>query len=118
MTAVSVMMLGFAGSATTTVALAMFPGDPALCLVLAASLGLVQGAGFAAVPELNRGTAQRAQANGALAQTGNIGNTLGPPVLLAVLGAGGYGAMLLVAAGVLAAGLLAQQALARAREAS
>jgi nitrate/nitrite transporter NarK len=110
-------MLGFAGSAATAVALAVWPGDPALCLALAATLGLVQGAGFAAVPELNSGTEERAQANGALAQTGNIGNTFGPPVLLAILGAGGHTAMLLVAAGVLAAGLLAQQALARARTA-
>jgi MFS family permease len=117
MTAVRVMVLGFAGSAATAVALAVLPGDPVLCLALAATLGLVQGAGFAAVPELNSGTQERAQANGALAQTGNIGNTFGPPVLLAILGAGGHTAMLLVAAGVLAAGLLAQQALARARTA-
>jgi MFS family permease len=117
MSAVSVIMMGFAGSAAAATALAVWPGDPALCLLLAATLGLVQGAGFAAVPELNSGTEERAQANGALAQTGNIGNTLGPPVLLAILGAGGHTAMLLVAAGVLAAGLLAQQALARARTA-
>lgn len=115
MSAVSVIMLGFAGAAASALALAALPGDALLCLALAASLGLVQGAGFAAVPELNAAVPDRAQANGALAQTGNIGNTLGPPVLLAIVGAGGYPAMMVVAALILAAGILAQQALARRR---
>jgi hypothetical protein len=118
MSAVGVIMLGFAGAAAAALALAALPGDPLLCLALAASLGLVQGAGFAAVPELNAGVPERAQANGALAQTGNIGNTLGPPVLLAIVGAGGYPAMMLVSALILAAGILAQQALARRRAAA
>jgi predicted MFS family arabinose efflux permease len=118
MSAVGVIMLGFAGAAAAALALAALPGDPLLCLALAASLGLVQGAGFAAVPELNAGVPERAQANGALAQTGNIGNTLGPPVLLAIVGAGGYPAMMIVSALVLAAGILAQQALARRRAAA
>ena len=108
-------MLGFAGAAASALALAAAPGDPLLCLALAASLGLVQGAGFAAVPELNATLPDRAQANGALAQTGNIGNTLGPPILLAIVGAGGYPAMMLTAAAILAAGIAAQQVLARRR---
>ncbi len=118
MSAVTVIVLGFAGAAAAALALAALPGDPLFCLALAASLGLVQGAGFAAVPELNAALPDRAQANGALAQTGNIGNTLGPPVLLAVIGAGGYPAMMLVSAAVLAAGIGAQQALARRRAAA
>jgi predicted MFS family arabinose efflux permease len=118
MPAVTVIVLGFAGASTAALVLAVVPGDPLLCLALAASLGLVQGAGFAAVPELNAAVPDRAQANGALAQTGNIGNTLGPPVLLAVIGMGGYTAMMLVSALVLAAGILAQQALARRRAAT
>jgi predicted MFS family arabinose efflux permease len=98
MSAITVIMLGFAGAAASALALAAAPGDPLLCLALAASLGLVQGAGFAAVPELNASLPDRAQANGALAQTGNIGNTLGPPILLAIVAAGGYPAMMLTAA--------------------
>ena len=118
MPAVAVIMIGFAGASAAALALAALPGDPLLCLALAASLGLVQGAGFAAVPELNAAVPDRAQANGALAQTGNIGNTLGPPVLLAVIGMGGHTAMMLVSAVVLAAGIFAQQALARRRAAT
>jgi predicted MFS family arabinose efflux permease len=117
MSAIAVIMLGFAGAAVSALALAAAPGDPLLCLALAASLGLVQGAGFAAVPELNASLPDRAQANGALAQTGNIGNTLGPPILLAVVGAGGHPAMMLTAAAILAAGIAAQQVLARRRAA-
>lgn len=115
MSAVRVIMLGFGAAAAAALALALMPGDPLLCLALAAGLGLVQGAGFAAVPELNATVPDRAQANGALAQTGNIGNTLGPPMLFAVIGAGGYSAMMVVAALILGAGILAQQALARRR---
>jgi predicted MFS family arabinose efflux permease len=117
MSAIAVIMLGFAGAAVSALALAAAPGDPLLCLALAASLGLVQGAGFAAVPELNASLPDRAQANGALAQTGNIGNTLGPPILLAIVGAGGHPAMMLTAAAILAAGIAAQQVLARRRAA-
>jgi MFS transporter, DHA1 family, inner membrane transport protein len=115
MSAITVIVLGFAGAAATALALAALPGDPLLCLALAASLGLVQGAGFAAVPELNAAVPDRAQANGALAQTGNIGNTLGPPILLAIVGAGGYPAMMVTSAAILGAGILAQQLLARRR---
>lgn len=118
MSAVYVMMLGFAFASLAALALAFAPGDAALCLALAAALGLVQGAGFAAVPELNEPLQDRAQANGALAQTGNIGNTLGPPMLLAVATAAGYPAMMLCAAAVLALGILGQQALARRRAAT
>jgi predicted MFS family arabinose efflux permease len=117
MSAIAVIMLGFAGAAVSALALAAAPGDPLLCLALAASLGLVQGAGFAAVPELNASLPDRAQANGALAQTGNIGNTLGPPILLAIVGAGGHPAMMLTAAAILAVGIAAQQVLARRRAA-
>jgi MFS transporter, DHA1 family, inner membrane transport protein len=118
LSAVSVMVAGFAGAALAALALAILPGNAALCLALAAALGLVQGAGFAAVPELNAEVQDRAQANGALAQTGNIGNTLGPPLLLAVIALGGYPAMMLVAAAVLALGIVGQGALARQRTAA
>ncbi|MBF9060884.1 MFS transporter [Rhodobacterales bacterium HKCCSP123] len=49
--------------------------------------GIVAGSGFAAVPWLNEADADRAFANGALAQLGNIGTFSGTPVL-AALGVG------------------------------
>lgn len=53
-----------------------------LCIFLAGALGLVQGASFAAVPQLNASRESQAHANGAMAQMGNLGTTLGTPILL------------------------------------
>ncbi len=50
-------------------------------LVFAAALGIVQGASFAAIPQLNQGAEDRALASGAVAQLGNLGTTAGTPVL-------------------------------------
>jgi hypothetical protein len=111
------MEVGFALSALAALALVAAPGHPGLCLLLAACLGLVQGAGFAAVPQLNDAAADRAAANGAMAQTGNIGNTLGTPLLLAVASLAGHAGMMIAAALVLAAGLAGQVLLARRRAA-
>ncbi|MEM6635303.1 MAG: MFS transporter [Pseudomonadota bacterium] len=111
--ATTVIVLGFISAAFGALCLAFFQGHPALCLLLAAGLGLVQGAGFAAVPELNEDEADRALANGGLAQTGNIGNTLGTPLLLAVISVAGYGAFMLAATGALMLGVLALWAVLR-----
>lgn len=51
-------------------------------LLLAACLGLVQGASFAAVPQLNPDREGQALANGAMAQMGNLGTTFGAPLML------------------------------------
>lgn len=88
--AVGLIQMGFAGCIAAMIWLLMMPGLPAACLALAGALGLVQGASFAAVPQLNDGPDTQARAYGALAQTGNLGNTLGTPALLAVLGVAGY----------------------------
>jgi MFS family permease len=79
---------GFAAMAALFgVALAL-PGLAAPVSVAAMLVsGVVAGGGFAAVPWLNEADADRALANGALAQLGNIGTFAGTPVL-AALGAG------------------------------
>ena len=61
----------------------------AAAFLLSAGLGFVQGASFAAIPELNDTPASRAQAAGAIAQLGNVGTTLGTPLLLALTAAMG-----------------------------
>lgn len=65
--------------------------------------GVVAGGGFAAVPWLNAADGDRALANGALAQLGNIGTFSGTPVLAAL----GAGASLPLAIGVGFLGALA-----------
>lgn len=113
--AVGVVLIGFALAGVVALMLPVWPGNPALAIALFAALGLVQGASFAAVPELNGGENERALANGALAQTGNTGNLLGTPLLLAVLAAGGLPLMAGVVATCYAAGFLAHIVLARRR---
>lgn len=64
-------------------------GQVLAAMALSAALGLVQGASFAAIPALNASREDRAMAAGAIAQLGNVGTTLGTPVLLAMSGAWG-----------------------------
>lgn len=61
----------------------------AAAFLLSAGLGFVQGASFAAIPELNPTAAARAQAAGAIAQLGNVGTTLGTPILVALAAVAG-----------------------------
>lgn len=97
MSAVNVIIVGFVLSALAMIWLAVQAADPVACLVLAGTMGLIQGASFAAVPQLNTTAATQAQANGALAQMGNIGNTLGTPVMALTAGVMGYAGLPLLA---------------------
>lgn len=60
---------------------------PLVAVVAMAASGIVAGGNFAAVPWLNDTEGDRALANGALAQLGNVGTFSGTPAL-AALGAG------------------------------
>ena len=113
-----VIQTGFLLSVVTLLLLLFFSGHPVLCLLFASGLGLVQGASFAAVPELNGSTADRALANGGLAQMGNLGNTLGTPVFALVIDAAGYGPMVILGMLALLGGAMAHLLLARVREMS
>ncbi len=64
-------------------------------LALAAMLGLVQGASFAAIAQLNPTADGRARAAGAIAQLGNVGTTCGTPLLAALISAQGLPGMAL-----------------------
>ncbi|CAN1569175.1 ProP Permeases of the major facilitator superfamily [Paracoccaceae bacterium] len=84
--------------------------------LLSAALGIVQGASFSSIPELNQTPEDRARAAGAVAQLGNLGTTTGTPVLAAILASAGP-AGLAVAATVLCGIGIAVHALQRARRA-
>lgn len=81
--AVPVTVAGFVVAVPLALAFGLSVGSATLAITLIAALGLVQGSSFAAVPELNPSAEARAEANGGLAQAGNLGNTLGTPLLLA-----------------------------------
>lgn len=93
MSAVRVVQLGYLAAIPGFVLLALLWGQGTgmvlAALWLSAALGVVQGASFAAIPELNPSAEAQAQASGAIAQLGNLGTTTGTPVLAAVLAAAG-----------------------------
>ena len=89
MSAVKVVQVGFCAAIVTTLALWATWGQGGLtaafaCMV-AATMGVVQGASFATIPQLNASAADRARAAGAIAQLGNLGTTSGTPALALIL---------------------------------
>ncbi len=92
--AVTVVMVGLVGATAFAILLVVTGVSVWVCIVLMGALGLVQGASFAAIPQLNHSAADQALANGAMAQTGNLGTVSGTPLALAALGTGGLGAMI------------------------
>ncbi len=113
--AVRVVELGFALSVLCAGWLWISPGAPVACLALAGAMGLIQGASFATVPQLNDAPAKQAQANGAMAQMGNIGNTLGTPVVAFALLSGGYAALPILTGLAFGLGLIVHLFLGRMR---
>lgn len=77
-------------------------GYVAAALGLMLCAGLAGGAAFSLIPVLNTEPALQARANGAVAQLGNLGATVGPPLFAVALGH--FGVYGLVAAVVLCAG--------------
>lgn len=90
MTAVELVQSGFAVGALAALALGLGWGQSAVMLVaslvLAAAMGIVQGASFASIPQLNDSPPDRARASGAVAQLGNLGTTTGTPLLAWLIG--------------------------------
>ena len=115
MTAVTITITGFILSGIVVMLFFIGLPLPYICIGLFATLGLIQGASFASVPELNTTGEARALANGAMAQMGNLGNLVGTPILLAVMGYGGHIAMLLTVVVLYLLGVLAHLLLAHTR---
>ena len=66
-----------------------------VALVLMLVVGLAGGSSFALIPYLSNAPPVQARATGAVAQMGNLGSTLGPPVFAtAIAGLGGLGLVL------------------------
>ncbi|WP_240783964.1 MFS transporter [Tabrizicola caldifontis] len=120
MSAVALVQTGYAVAIPGFLILWVFWGQGAGMVaggfLLSAALGIVQGASFAAIPELNASPDDRARAAGAVAQLGNLGTTTGTPVLAALLANAGP-AGLTAAAVTLSALGLAIHAVQKARRA-
>lgn len=63
--------------------------EAAFALLMAAALGVVQGASFASLAQINPSVEARAAGAGAIAQLGNLGTTTGTPLLASLLSQAG-----------------------------
>lgn len=113
--AVAVAQAGFLASLAASVPLWLLPGQVWPYLLLSAAMGLIQGSSFAAVPQLNAGAQAQSQANGALAQMGNLGTTCGTPLLAALVAWAGPHGFLLFAAALFLGGFAVHRWTARRR---
>ncbi|WP_422073818.1 MFS transporter [Tranquillimonas rosea] len=105
---------GFALTALLMPAIWLVPETAQLPVAAAAfvTMGLIPGATFAAVPALNPEPADQAGANGAIAQLGNVGSTIGTPLFSVALIAGPMG-LSLVSALLCVAGIFVWSLLSR-----
>ncbi|KAA2313442.1 MFS transporter [Pseudooceanicola sediminis] len=95
--AVPVAICGFLAAAACALLTGLLPGASWPPVLLFCALGFVQGSSFASIPQINHDPADRALANGALAQMGNLGNFIGTPILLAMTGAMGLTGLVIFA---------------------
>lgn len=111
--AVRVVQLGFVAVVFAAVGLwavwGQGGGEFVFCALLAAALGTVQGASFAAIPQLNASLADRAAAAGAIAQLGNLGTTVGTPLLALILKQAGHAGLSLFLIGFSLLGIALHQ---------
>ena len=89
-TAVQIIIARFGSTILLTLLLLITPQSLLLYIGLFGALGLVQGASFAAIPQLNSDAYSQALSNGAMAQMGNMGNTLGLPLMLVMVSLMGF----------------------------
>jgi predicted MFS family arabinose efflux permease len=119
MTAVRLVQAGFAVGLVATLAMAaVWPSEAgrlAMALLLAAAMGIVQGASFAAIPQLNSGDEDRAMASGAVAQLGNLGTTTGTPLLALLISGFGPAGVIAFCAPLCLAGIAIHSLQARRR---
>jgi MFS transporter, DHA1 family, inner membrane transport protein len=121
LSAVRLVQVGYAAAVPGFLILWAFWGQGAGMVaggfVLSGALGIVQGASFASIPELNPTPETRARAAGAVAQLGNLGTTTGTPVLAALLASAGPSGLALAAVTLCALGIAVHQLQARRRAA-
>ena len=117
--AVETVRIGLAAGALALIAFTLSGGAGLLALIsvmaVSGALGLVQGGSFAAISELNQTGAARAEAAGAIAQLGNVGTTLGTPVLLRMTDLWGLPAVLWFGLPLCLGGIVTHSWLARRR---
>lgn len=74
-------------------------------LLLMYLAGMAGGAAFSLIPYLSQETLVQSRANGAVAQMGNLGSTVGPPVFAALLAAWGMAGLAMLVLGLALLGI-------------
>lgn len=119
MTAVRMVQAGYAAGLVATVVLWAGWGEGTVTLLaafaLAGAMGIVQGASFASIPQLNTTPEDRARASGAVAQLGNLGTTSGTPILALLIAGMGPSGVIAFALPLCAAGIAVHALQARRR---
>ncbi|MGH1465208.1 MAG: MFS transporter [Cognatishimia sp.] len=116
MAATTLVQIGFLLSAVSCLALVLGVSGIWGFLCLFAAMGLIQSASFAAIPELNPTEQSQALANGAMAQMGTLGNTLGTPLLLWLVAFAGSTALPIALTAIFLLGALSHYVLAKRRQ--
>lgn len=114
--AVYVVNIGFTAALGLALLFLIGNYEALICVLLFLALGLVQGASFAAIPQLNTTASNQALAYGTLAQAGNIGNLCGTPLLLFLIHYGGTKAMIALLVTCYAMGICAHIGFDRQRK--
>lgn len=121
MTAVHMVQAGYAAGLVATLVLWAAWGQGTIVLVaafaLAGAMGIVQGASFASIPQLNDTAEDRARASGAVAQLGNVGTTTGTPILALLIAGMGPLGVVAFSLPLCAAGIILHWIQARRRQA-
>ena len=119
MTAVRMVQAGYAAGLVATLVLWVAWGQGTFTLLaafaLAGAMGIVQGASFASIPQLNTTAEDRARASGAVAQLGNVGTTSGTPILALLIASMGPTGVITFALPLCAAGIAVHAWQARRR---
>jgi len=120
-TAVHMVQAGYAAGLVATLLLWAGWGQGTVVLfaafALAGAMGIVQGASFASIPQLNATPEDRARASGAVAQLGNVGTTSGTPILALMIAAMGPPGVVAFALPLCVAGIAIHSLQARRRQA-
>ncbi len=119
LSAVRTVQAGFAVAALAVIGLWLVWGQAwpmaGMALTLSGAFGLVQGASFAAIAQLNDAPEDRAMAAGAVAQMGNLGTVTGTPLLAWAFAHGEAGAILAMGLPFCLAGIAVHAIQARRR---
>ena len=116
--AISLVTIGFALATFITLLSFTTISTPVIWITLFAVLGMIQSASFAAVPQLNTSAQTQVLSNGIMAQAGNLGNTVGMPILLLVLNTTNTNGMMIAIATIYAMGAVGHITMTYLRRAS